>query len=219
LESLADRGVSHPDLSFNRGLAYVTRAETATSQVGDLGQATAGFAEALYLRPGDKEAERAVQQTQLLATKKTSGDQISSENESLGIVEKTLHDASPFWLFVLAALGSAATSGGLLLRLSTRETTRLSGLVTTGIGVFVLFASGGLYFFRQTLFEEARQAVVIAPEARLLDESGASLKGELPLRESTLVHIGKARRGLAPLVDLGQERWIRTSQLRVLGPN
>jgi hypothetical protein len=219
LESLADRGMSHPDLSFNRGLAYASRATAATSEVGDLGQAVAGFAEALHLRPGDKQAERAVRQTQLLVAKKAAGDQTSSENDSLGLIEKTLQGLSPFWLFVLAALGSVAASGGSLLRLSTRETIRLSGLVTAGIGVFLLFGAGSLFLFRQTLFDGARQGVVIAPEARLVDESGAQLKGVLPYRESTIVHIGPPRRGLAPLVSLGQIRWIRTTQVRFLGPN
>ena len=58
LERLADEGVAHPDVSFTRGLAYLRRGQSADRVAGDLGQAAAGFREALVLRPGDAEAAR-----------------------------------------------------------------------------------------------------------------------------------------------------------------
>src|SRR5690349_20733516 len=58
LERAADEGQHHPDLSFNRGLAYLRRSGTASERPGDLGQAAAAFAETLAQRPADAEAQR-----------------------------------------------------------------------------------------------------------------------------------------------------------------
>ncbi len=60
-EAAADRGVTHPDLAFDRGVAYVRRAHGADSRPGDLGRAAAAFEETLSLRPGDTEAARALE--------------------------------------------------------------------------------------------------------------------------------------------------------------
>ena len=64
-ELLADRGFTHPDASFNRGVAYVARARSSEARTGDLGRAAAGFSEALTLRPGDAVAERALQRLRI----------------------------------------------------------------------------------------------------------------------------------------------------------
>lgn len=219
LEALADQGLHHPDLSFNRGLAYAARASTATGEVGDLGHAAAAFAETLQQRPSDAQAEAGLRQVQIRVARRKASDKSSAENDSLGMIEKTFYALSPLWLFWLALTGSAGASVGLILRFSGRETWRLTGLITLGIGAFVLVSASSLFFFRQSLFVDARVGVVIAPEAGLVDEGGSRLKGELPLRESTVVHLGPERHGLAPLVGLGQKRWIRLGQVRLLNPN
>src|SRR5262249_55859553 len=59
-EALADQGLVHPDASFDRGLAYVMRVKAHAERPGDLGRAAAAFEEALLLRPGDEEADRAL---------------------------------------------------------------------------------------------------------------------------------------------------------------
>lgn len=42
-ESFADEGGVHPDVSYNRGLAYLTRVQSGQPNPGDLGRAAAGF--------------------------------------------------------------------------------------------------------------------------------------------------------------------------------
>jgi hypothetical protein len=59
-EGLADRGYMHPDISFNRGLAYANRARTKDEEPGDLGRAAAAFEEALLMRPNDRVVETAL---------------------------------------------------------------------------------------------------------------------------------------------------------------
>ncbi len=60
-ESAADRGLSHPDLAFDRGVAYVRRARSADARPGDLGRAAAAFEETLLLRDDDADAARALE--------------------------------------------------------------------------------------------------------------------------------------------------------------
>lgn len=59
-EALADRGVLHPDTSYNRGLAYLMRIRARAGKPGDLGRAAAAFEETKRLRPDDEDAERAL---------------------------------------------------------------------------------------------------------------------------------------------------------------
>src|SRR6185295_19429059 len=56
LEQWSDQGLVHPTLSFDRGVAYLGRAESSAHKPSDLGQAAAAFEEALALDPSDDEA-------------------------------------------------------------------------------------------------------------------------------------------------------------------
>jgi tetratricopeptide (TPR) repeat protein len=60
-EAYADRSPSHPDASYNRGLAYLLRVRANAERAGDLGRAAAAFAETLAMRPGDDDAEHALE--------------------------------------------------------------------------------------------------------------------------------------------------------------
>jgi hypothetical protein len=60
LEALADRGVLHPGLSYNRGIAYLQRIRSNAERPGDLGRAAAAFEETMRLAPDDREAETAL---------------------------------------------------------------------------------------------------------------------------------------------------------------
>ena len=59
-EALADQGFVHPDASYDRGVAYVMRYRAHADRPGDLGRAAAAFEEALLLRPGDRDADVAL---------------------------------------------------------------------------------------------------------------------------------------------------------------
>lgn len=61
LELWSDQGIVHPDLSFNRGVSYLGRAESSAKRPADLGQAAAAFQEALHLDPADDEAALALE--------------------------------------------------------------------------------------------------------------------------------------------------------------
>jgi hypothetical protein len=216
LETLADRGIVHPDLSYNRGLAYAARAKTSQAQTGDWGQAAAGLAEALSLSPKDEETSEALRNVQLLVAQKRAGDKSSSESESLGLIEKALHSLSMFWLFSLGATGSLAICAGIWLRLQKNPGRRLTGEITLGLGLLTLLSTSLLSLARTSLFAESKRGVTIVEHAQLVGSDGRTRKGTLPLREGTIVHIGPQVHGIAPLVSLGEEQFLRTSQIRIL---
>src|SRR5690606_38486401 len=107
LEMLADRGFVHPDVSFNRGVAYARRAESGQAQPGDLGRAAAGFQECLRLKPGDVEAARALAAVEGQITRRRSreGREPVVANASLRRAVVGLLDEDTWaWLAALAAL-------------------------------------------------------------------------------------------------------------------
>lgn len=218
LEGAADRGLLHPDLSFNRGLAYTRRAESPLARPGDLGQAAAGFAEARSLRPADAEAERGLEEAQLAVARRdakgASADGSASMGAPLGLLERALLWMSPAILFGLSAFGSALATGGLIFRRAGREGLRVAAGVAWPIGLLVCVPTVGLSAAREALFSPARAAVVVVREAPWVDATGRRLPGERALAESTLVYVGPPERGMVSHVDGLEGRYLRADQLR-----
>ena len=216
LEAFADSGMLHPELSFNRGLAYMRRAGSAAGQSGDYGQAAAGFAETLLQRPDDAEAVRALEEAQLAVSRKRAQGDGAAVTEPLGLFEKALDSLNVTLLLSLAIAGCLLSVVGIVLQRAKRESRRTAGVITLGIGLLILVPSVALAQFRDHLFDDAEVAVVIAAQAPVFDESGKRMPQVAALQESTVVHIGSAQRGMVPLVGWGSKKWIRLGQLRVL---
>lgn len=220
LEEAADRGLVHPDLSFNRGLAYTRRAESPLARPGDFGQAAAGFAEAASLRADDAEAERGLEEAQLAVARRdaqaASDDGAASVGAPLGLLERALLWMSPDILFGLAAFGSAVATVGLLLRRVASEGLRVAASVAWPVGLLLCVPMVGLFAAREVLFAEARAAVVVVREAAWVDAAGRRRPGEDALSETTVVYVTPAQRGLVRHVELGEGRHLRADQLRVV---
>lgn len=219
LEAAADDGVKQADLSFNRGLAYMSRAGSAAARPGDLGQAAAAFSETLELRPDDHQAERALEEVQLSVSRKRARARAAGVSEPLGLLEKAIYGLNPILLFVIAAFASLLGCVGVLLRLSRKEMQRTAGVISWGLSALLLVPSVALALTRNALFADSSVAVVVAEQAPLLDETGRRLKPAQSLAETTRVYIGPARHGLVPLVSLGETKWIRLGQLRRTSSN
>ena len=215
-EAAADRGLIHPDLSFNRGLAYMKRAQSASAEPGDLGQAAAGFAEALHLRAEDPEAERALQRTQQLLAEDAARSDTSPESSSLGLVERLLLFLNGWALLIIGGLGSITLCAGLFARSSSKEGRRVGGSVAALVGFALLAPTFLLFIAKLYLFDGARVAVVVAERAEVVDEGGGRVPGLLPYRMGTVVHIRERKRGLAPLVNFGTPGHLPTERLRFL---
>lgn len=215
-EAAADEGLVHPDLSFNRGLSYLERAQTSRAEATDFGQAAAGFAEALELRPEDAEAERALSLVQRLVAEDRSHTDSSPEGSSLGLFERVLLHISPLILFVLAAIGSALLSVGLLFCSFSSETIKVTGSVMSLVGVLFLFPTSALFAARSYLFEGALVAVVISESAEVVGSGGGRLPAKLPYRQGTVLHLRQPTRGLAGLVAFAGEGYVPVARVRVL---
>lgn len=224
LESLADSGFSHPDASFNRAVAYVERARSENARPGDLGRAVAALEETLLARPGDAEAERALEQVRGEIARRRAREGAEP------VVAKTSLPRAVVGLFpegvwaLLAALGSLSSSVGLALRwLSSSDRRRLAASTAASIGGALLVSCGALALTARHFRVASRPAVVVASDARLLDEAGKPLvqKGgepehlSMPEGASLFVH---ERNNELLGVEWGTTRaWVQAAQVRVIG--
>jgi hypothetical protein len=223
LELLADRGFVHPDASFNRAVAYVERARSSAAQPGDLGRAAAALSEVLELRPGDDEAETGLTRIRAEISRRHSreGTAPVMARPSLGRAATSLFDEN-VWAAV-ALTGSLLLSLGLALRRFVRGTSAaLAGAIGIGLGAVLLcagagFAAGARHFRRSSL-----AAVIVAEEARLLDEAGKPLPQKRGAADSVTVPEGATvyvleRRPSFYRVEWGSsEGWITPGQVRIL---
>jgi hypothetical protein len=227
LELWSDRGVLHPDLSFDRGVAYLGRAESPARRRADLGQAVAAFEEARHLDPEDEEAALIIERIR---------ENISSERakrDADGVVARPRLSRALLGLVGedvfagLGALGSLLSSLGAGLWIWARsQRTRLAGGIAAAFGLVLGVLGAGMAYTGLRLRTGAAPAVVVVEDARLLGADGQPLKvargastlGEASDRvpEGTLVHI-RAERGLTLQVEWGDyDAWLNARDVRRL---
>ncbi len=220
LEGLSDRGLVHPDASFDRAAAYLERARSPQSRPGDLGQAAAALSEVLLLRPNDAEAELALERVRA-----ELGRRRVREGGSPLIARPSLPRAivgllgESVWLTV-AALGAWLLTVGLALRaLKSRSTVHLSGGVLITVGWLFALSGAGLGALAGHYRRSSESAVVIVRETRLAGEDGSPLPGvsnSAVLPEGAGVYVLE-RRGALSRVEWGTRRgWVPSHELRVL---
>lgn len=222
-ELLADRGFVHPDASFDRGVAYIRRAVSTAARPGDLGRAAAALAETLELRPSDTQAEAALErvQAEIARRRARTGVEPVTVRPTLG---RALASLVPEDIWAIAALfASLVTTAGLAVRfLTRRESPRLGGAIAAVLGGIVLLTAASLTAAARHFRLTSDSAVIVVPEARLLDYRGTPIiqKDGVPehvaIPEGAAVEVGE-RRGELARVEWGPiEGWIATSQVRVL---
>lgn len=222
LELMADRGVVHPDVSFNRAVAYLGRARSTQKKAGDLGRAAAGFAETLELRSNDAEAERALEavRSELSRAQARKGGAPLFARPRLA---RALVGLAPESVWGgLAVVGSFVLSLGLVLRLLVRRAGAVvPGSLAIGIGSLLLLVGGALTAGARSFRKTSTPAVVVASEARLLDEAGRPLpvtrSGEGSVApEGAELHVLEHQGGLARIEWGGTIAWVVRGQLREL---
>lgn len=215
-ETLADRGFVHPDVSYNRGMAYLARVRAKQHRPGDLGRAAAGFEEALSLRPGDEEARVAVELVRAeVARRGAAGGGL--EMEVRPSLDRMIVGLAPEGLWAwLALLSSVTFAAGLVLRRARAGAAHISGVLATPLGLAGLLLFAGLAGWARHVRVTHHPGVVVAPEARVLDEEGTALPAENPIPEAARVDI-LDRRGALVKVRHGQrEGWTHAGGLREL---
>jgi hypothetical protein len=227
LELWSDRGVVHPDLSFDRGVAYLGRAESPAKRRADLGQALAGFEEALALDPEDAEASLAIERIRA----SISGER--AKRDADGVVARPRLTRALLGLVGediwagLGALGAILLSLGLGVWIWARpQRARLAGGMMAAFGLALGVLGVGMAFAGVRLRTGSTAAVVVVEEARLQGADGRPLKvaraastlGEASDRvpEGTLVHI-RGERGALIQIEWGdQDAWLSSREVRRL---
>ena len=227
LELWSDRGEVQADLSFNRGVAYLGRAESSAARRADWGQAAAAFEEALHLNPADDEARNVLGRIrEKIAERRAQANAGVVARPPLlraliGLLGENVWAA-------LALLGSLVATLGLAVRLySNSPRAHLGGGVGGVIGAFVLLLGGSMTFAARHLREAFSPAVVIVEEARLLDAGGRPFSGERGspsarggagdrVPEGWLVHVAETEGPLARVEWGDSEAWLATREIRIL---
>ena len=223
LELLADRGFVHPDASFNRAVAYVERARSNAAAPGDLGRAAAALCEVLILRPDDDAAETGLTRVRAEIARRHvhEGTAPVMARPSLGRAVTSLFDEN-VWA-AIAAAGSLLLALGLALRRFVKRTSaELAGSVGIGLGALLLIAGAGLTAGARHFRLTSSPAVIVAEEARLLDESGKPLPQRSGAADSVTVPEGASlyvleRRPTLDRVEWGTtEAWLNPGQIQIL---
>jgi hypothetical protein len=224
LELLADQGFVHPDASFDRAVAYLGRARSSQRQPGDLGRAAAALAETVALRPDDHAAESALEavRTEIGRVRARSG---GAPLVARPRIVRALVGLLPEQAWgVIGALGSASLAWGLALRLFVRRAaTEVPGALAIGIGSLLFCVGGGLALGARHFRRSSTLAVVVVPEARLLDEAGRPLP-VAPNGESSVVPEGAEvyvleQRGALDRVEWGTtDGFVIAGQVREVEP-
>lgn len=217
-EALADRGFVHPDVSYNRALAYIGRVREGKARTGDLGRAAAALEETLLAEPKDPDAELALDLVRAEVARKRARQAGSElEVETHPTIGRALVGLLPerIWA-VLAAFGSTLLTLGLALRRARRDTpAHLAAMILVPVGALALLGFGALAFGARHLRKTTEPAVVVAAEARLLDEKGIPT-GTASIPEAAKVEIHERRGSLAYVRWGAVEGWASTRELRLL---
>jgi hypothetical protein len=175
-ELLADRGIYHPDVSYDRAIAYLERARSPKAKPGDRGRAACALSESLVLRPEDEAAEALLAQVDRELSRERSRrgtpsllarDRISRALVGL-LSENTWAVTSLFF--------SALTTVGLWLRITAKaHRSKLTGSIAIALGTLLgVLALTGLLFAVDER-RHTQRGVVVAQDAQLLDITGAPL--------------------------------------------
>ncbi len=214
-ESHADREPSHPDASFNRGLAYLMRVRADAERPGDLGRSAAAFEEALAMRAGDAGAEHALDLVRGEVARRRSrrGKDAVMARPTLDRVIVTLAgERSWAWSAIVAAF---LLSVGLVLKSRPAGSAKLAGTLLVPASVIAVLVFMPLYLGARHLRLDWRPAVLVVREAHLSDESGVS-QGAEPIPEAALVEIGERRGRLVQVRYGSSEGWVPAAAIRKL---
>ncbi|MEM1030544.1 MAG: hypothetical protein AAF928_00315 [Myxococcota bacterium] len=215
-EAYADRMPSHPDASFNRGLAYVMRVERGAGEPGDLGRAAAALEETLDMRADDAEARAALDavHAEVARRRARAGKDAVLARPSLDrLVTRLFSETTWAALSVLGALVLA--SGIVMRRLRRQGPLHLAGVLMIPLGLLTVVGCVPLYHAARSLRLDTRPGVIVVREAHLTDERGTT-QGAEAIPEAARVEVG-ARRGRRVPVRYGtSEGWLPASSVRLL---
>jgi tetratricopeptide (TPR) repeat protein len=214
-EAHADSAPSHPNASYNRGLAYLTRVRANAERQGDLGRAAAAFEESLLMRPDDDEARHALElvQAEVARRRARRGDDAVLARPTLDRVIVRL--ASERTWAIVALVAALLLAVAIVLRRRPPGPVHLAGTLMLPTSALALLLMLPLYHGARWLRLNTQSGVVVVREAHLSDEGGAS-QGGTPIPEAALLEVG-SRSGRLMHVRYGnREGWLPAAAVRIL---
>lgn len=216
LEALGDRGVVDPVVSFDRGIAYASRARTSAAQAGDLGRAVHGFEEARELsRDGqlDGDAKRALVsiRTEIARRRARAGESAElAIGASLGraLVELASENT---WAGIAAAASLVLSLAILARSRAERGRAKVAANTTMGIAGAALVGSALLAGGARDVRLHVREAVVVTPGTRLLDARKIVVGGRDPLAEGARVTLVEEEGGFSHIRAGALDGWVSQS--------
>ncbi len=211
LEALRDDGIDDGAVSFDLGLAYLSRARIAESQ-GDLGRAVFAFEEAKALTRSDVlrvECTRLAGEIRSVIAKRRARLGQPTDMEEAPPPSRAFSTILPEDSWAEVALVSAALLFlGLVLRDRTRARIKVaSSIVAAGSGLVMLIA-GAATSQRKSDRLSLEEAIVVADEVRPTDETHIVLADAPALAAGTRVRVTDRRAGYAEVRTHGQTAWL-----------
>ncbi len=214
-EAFADREPSHPDASFNRGMAYLLRVRSGAERNGDLGRAAAAFEETLIMRSDDDDARHGLSliHAEVARRRARSGKPVVISSPSLDRLIVNLASARSWGIGAVVA--SFLLALGLLLRRRSEGPVHLAGTLLWPLSLVALAALLPLTLVATDLQRSSRPGVLVLREAFMMDEKGVTLGGD-PISEATRLELGQRRGGRVSVRYGVREGWLDASSVRPL---
>lgn len=206
-EILADRGRVDPVVSYDRGLAYAARVRAGAEVPGDLGKAAHGFEEAISLTDDASlraDATRALEQVRTEVGRRRAREGTAVELDTRKPLWRSLSQSLPENAWSVAAiLCGLILAGALFVRWrSGAGRARAAANVSIGAALPTLILAAALSSTARNDRQNLREAIVIAPAARLSDARGIALAGSSPLPEGARVELLSGSGGLGALAEV-----------------
>ena len=220
-EALADHGVVDATVSFDRGLAYVSRVRVGGEQPGDLGQAAHGLVEAKHLtndRALSLEAARALGlvRAEVGRRRARAGEPVEFD-PGLALGPSFLRLLPEDVWALLAVLGSVVLGVSLFVRRAASERrSHIAAAVTAVLAsLLALLATTSLFAARHQRLT-ATEGVIVSAGARPRDERGLVIANAPVVPEAAEVEIVGHRAGWAQVRWGNVVAWIPSGSVRPL---
>lgn len=216
LEALGDRGVVDAVVSYDRGLAYAQRVRAGSEQPGDLGRAAHGFEETRELTSDkhlatDAESALAAVRSEIARRRSRAGEPVEIEHGfSLGrsIVELIPENA---WAAVAAVMALGLAVAIVARRLVQQGRGRVAANTSAAIAGGLLATTAILAWAARDARLHLREGIVIAPNARLLDDKHLVIDSVAPVPEGVRTRILDESGGFSKVTLAGTDGYLPSS--------
>lgn len=218
LEALGDRGVVDAVVSYDRGLAYALRVRAGSEQPGDLGRAAHGFEESRELTSDEHLAADATNalaavRSEIARRRSRAGEPVEIQHGfSLG---RSIVDLIPenAWAIVAAVMALGLSIAIVARRIVRQGRGRVAATTSAAIAGGLLVVTSVLAYAARDARLHLREGVVIAPNARLLDEKHLVIDSVAPIPEGVRTRILDEQGGYRKVSLGGADGYLPASAL------